>query len=291
MTMRKNTIFFCILILVAVLGNAQTIDRSRYREITLPRFEAWKQEVPREGTEPIQFKAQVLFEELSGTTLSFADPDNQTSIYFTADKTWPEMPEGQPVTIYFTASGSWSWNRVLDEIDIGSPLAQDPAIDDPADEWSEEEDLALTEYDFEEEEPEFDEFEDDSLAEAEDAGTEEEYPAAPRQRQIPPASPPSRTRQPPARTATQSFTEPAKIIGTAPKPGKVYRLQVGAYAVQRNAIHTLDRLREAGFNPAYERYGAYLRVVISGVRGADVTKYVERIGQAGFTEVWCREEH
>jgi hypothetical protein len=288
--MKKKAGLFYMLILAAVLGNAQTIDPSRYREITLPQFEAWKQKVPREGTEPILLKARVLFEEVSETTISFADPGNQTSIYFTVDKTWPEMEEGRPVTIYFTASGSWSWNRVLDEIDRGSSPAQDPPGDDPYNGGlaSEQEQYDPERYDQTgyggEEEPDFAELEGgdqgNALAERETGGEGER--ASPRRR--PPASAPRSPSGPGASAVS------VRITGAAPRPGRVYRLQVGAYAVERNAARTLNQLKEAGFSPKYERHGQYLRVVLSGVRAADVKGYAERIGRAGFAEVWCREE-
>jgi hypothetical protein len=292
---KKNAVLFCILILVAALGKAQTTNHAIYREITLPQFETWKQGVPREGTDPTLFKVRVLFEELSDTTISFTDSGRQAFIYFTVDvdKPWPEMTVGQPVTIYFTAAGSWSWNRVLDEIDTGTALAYDQTADDPAEDNWVEEDSFQTEY-AEAEEPEYSDdpsSPEDFLTEVE---VEEERPAASRRR-LPPPVPSSTARRPPApvpavSSAGSSAGGTAKITGTAPRPGKVYRLQVGAYAVQRNAISAFNRLKDAGFSPAYERYRAYFRVVLSGIRAADVEKCVERIGQAGFTEVWCREE-
>jgi hypothetical protein len=264
--MKRKALLFYILIISAVLGGAQAVDRSRYREITLPQFEEWKQGLPREGTDPALFKARVLFEELSETVISFTDPGNQTSIYFTVDKTWPEMEEGRPLTIYFTASGSWSWNRVLDEIDPGSSLAQDPPGDDPysggmAYDPGQQDQYDQAEYDVQEE-PDFAEFDDWDQDE------------------------------PPAETAGGGEAEHSlpKITGALPRPGKVYRLQVGAYAVEKNAARTLNRLKDAGFSPNYERYGQYLRVVLPGVQAADVKGYADRIGRAGFSEVWCREE-
>jgi hypothetical protein len=65
---------------------------------------------------------------------------------------------------------------------------------------------------------------------------------------------------------------------------------VGAYKLEENAVRALTRLKAAGLNPNYERSGEYLRVVLPGVRAADVNNYAEKIGLAGFGEVWCREE-
>jgi hypothetical protein len=45
-----------------------------------------------------------------------------------------------------------------------------------------------------------------------------------------------------------------------------------------------------GFDPAYELYGGYCRVVITGIRAADVESIILRIGSAGFMQVFIREE-
>jgi hypothetical protein len=265
--MKKNAALFCVLIAAAVFGNAQAVDRSRYEEITLPQFDAWKQGLTREGTEPALFKARVLFEGILGTVISFIDPGTHTPIEFTVDKTWPEMEEGQQVTIYFTASGSWSWERVLDEIDRGPALAYDQGQYD-------QDSYDQAGYG---EEPEFDESEDwdqDGVP----AGTET-GPSP-----VPEASPPA------PRPVSRGSALSIKITGPAPRPGKVYRLQVGAFKVEGNAVRAFNRLQEAGFSPNYERCGQYLRVVLSGVRAAEVKGYTERIDRAGFNEIWYREE-
>jgi rare lipoprotein A len=79
-------------------------------------------------------------------------------------------------------------------------------------------------------------------------------------------------------------------------PDKNYRLQVGSYRIARNAVDTFERLKNSGFNPAYERYTdreneEYFRVVLAGIRGTDVQLTVERLGAAGFREALIREEN
>jgi rare lipoprotein A len=76
---------------------------------------------------------------------------------------------------------------------------------------------------------------------------------------------------------------------------KVYRLQVGSYKVPRNAVDAFERLKNAGLNPAYERYtdsnnGEFFRVVLAGVRGIDVQSTTERLMAIGFREAIIREE-
>jgi hypothetical protein len=223
------------------------------------------------------FKSRVLFEELSETVISFADPGSKTSIYFTVDKAWPEMEEGQQATIYFTASGSWSWNRVLDEIDRGPALTQNSGADDPytGDPAFDQDGYDPAGYDGE--------------AEAVDGTALGDEAEQDPRRRIPPSPLPAAS-PPRGPAVSRGSALSAGITGAAIRPGKVYRLQVGAYKVEKNAAGALNRLKDAGFSPNYEPHGQYLRVVLSGVRAADIKSYAERIGRAGFTEVWCREE-
>jgi len=85
---------------------------------------------------------------------------------------------------------------------------------------------------------------------------------------------------------------PASIIIL---PDKNYRFQVGSFRVARNAVDAFDRLKNAGLNPAYERYsdsgGEFFRVVIAGVRGSDVQTASEKISAAGFKEAVIRVEN
>jgi len=77
---------------------------------------------------------------------------------------------------------------------------------------------------------------------------------------------------------------------------KSYRLQVGSYKIARNAVDAFEKLKNAGLNPAYERFsdGAnseYFRVVVAGVPGTDVQSTAEKIGTAGFREAIIKEEN
>jgi rare lipoprotein A len=77
---------------------------------------------------------------------------------------------------------------------------------------------------------------------------------------------------------------------------KLYRLQVGSYRVARNAVEAFDRLKNAGLNPAYERYTdanniEHFRVVLASIRGSDVRQITEKIGSAGFREAVIRTEN
>ncbi|MDR0689375.1 MAG: septal ring lytic transglycosylase RlpA family protein [Spirochaetaceae bacterium] len=72
--------------------------------------------------------------------------------------------------------------------------------------------------------------------------------------------------------------------------GKHYRLQVGSYKAARYALAAFDKLKNLGLTPAYERYGEYYRVVLSGVKAEEVPSLTERLGTAGFPEILIREE-
>jgi rare lipoprotein A len=76
----------------------------------------------------------------------------------------------------------------------------------------------------------------------------------------------------------------------APGSGRLYRLQLGAYKIARNAVEAFDKLKSVGLNPVYEKNGDMYRVVLSGVRAEEVPVVAERLGTAGFREALIREE-
>jgi rare lipoprotein A len=86
---------------------------------------------------------------------------------------------------------------------------------------------------------------------------------------------------------------PAEIRGGIPPAGsdKLYRLQVGAFLVPRNALDAFDRLRAAGLNPRYEQSGEFYRVVLAGLRARDIPAIAQTLGNAGFREAIIREEN
>jgi len=88
--------------------------------------------------------------------------------------------------------------------------------------------------------------------------------------------------------------EPAVITPRMPAPDGpgVYRVQVGSFARTALAQGSFDRLRSAGFNDAaFERFGSMYRVVIPGVRAAEMSEVARRLGNAGFGEAWARREN
>jgi rare lipoprotein A len=114
-----------------------------------------------------------------------------------------------------------------------------------------------------------------------------------------PSPPPPAARPAPAPAEQNAAALPAAAGRPAPAaltpaitpaPNKIYRLQVGSYRIPRNAVDAFDKLKNAGLNPAYERYGEFFRVVLAGVPAEQVLSIAEKLGAAGFREALIREE-
>jgi cell division protein FtsN len=82
-----------------------------------------------------------------------------------------------------------------------------------------------------------------------------------------------------------------KVLPRLPAQGdrKLYTIQVGAFVNKTGADQLFAELRNAGFSPAHEKFGNWNRVVISGVRGSDVSDMTRRLGSVGVKTVWLRE--
>jgi rare lipoprotein A len=108
--------------------------------------------------------------------------------------------------------------------------------------------------------------------------------------------PPSREAAPTVRTALTEAGEPEApgiyFIGRVPPVGSSgsYRLQIGAYKIPRNAVDTLERLKNAGLNPTYERGDDLYRVVLPGLKAEDIAAVSETLKSSGFTQAIIRKE-
>ncbi|MDR2210929.1 MAG: septal ring lytic transglycosylase RlpA family protein [Spirochaetaceae bacterium] len=93
-------------------------------------------------------------------------------------------------------------------------------------------------------------------------------------------------------TFTQTGTAAVQLTGrvSGMDSSKRYRIQVGAYTQPRNAVEAFEKLKNAGLNPAYERYNEYYRVVLSGIKNTEVQSVAETLGRAGFREAIIKEE-
>lgn len=54
--------------------------------------------------------------------------------------------------------------------------------------------------------------------------------------------------------------------------GVLWRVQVGSFAREENALQLVVKLREIGFEPAYEKTETHVRVVLYGIRPIDLEK-------------------
>jgi hypothetical protein len=82
-----------------------------------------------------------------------------------------------------------------------------------------------------------------------------------------------------------------KIIPALPivNSGKIYRIQVGAFAKPESAAAAMRMLEYAGFSAAEERYGSLRRILAKDIPAAEIAEAVQRLKSAGFNEVWIRE--
>jgi cell division protein FtsN len=65
-------------------------------------------------------------------------------------------------------------------------------------------------------------------------------------------------------------------------------LQVGAFRDPRNAARVFDTLRANGFTPEYKTSEGFYRVVVSGVKTAEISIYTEKLRSIGFYDIFVR---
>lgn len=83
----------------------------------------------------------------------------------------------------------------------------------------------------------------------------------------------------------------AKTSVTAPvKTGILWRIQLGAFSREENANRLVIELRDAGFDPAFEKTDKMIRVVLHGITEAELPALKEKLGKAGFTDYLLRQE-
>ncbi|MDR2305334.1 MAG: SPOR domain-containing protein [Treponema sp.] len=72
--------------------------------------------------------------------------------------------------------------------------------------------------------------------------------------------------------------------------GRLYRIQVGSFSSVAAAVRARDRVINAGFNAYYERHEEMYRIVLIHIPSADIPRIAEKLGNAGFRELWIRVE-
>jgi hypothetical protein len=269
--MKKLIVFFSLVCVAVGLLSAQSFSVSQYEEITLDDFNIWRQNNSGEGVR--RFQIPVFFSSKEDVSLSFIDANLETELSFESEALWPLLRSGQMVTVYCTVQGPWIWDRQLDAIDYGnSRLVQAGNIG------------SLTQS---------------TVPPVGGTAAVTSQPSA-GQAPVPAINPTTdeiaSSREKLAETAPSSVpaARPAQVIvritGKSPQSGRYYRLQVGSFAVRSNATRAFNKLKEFGLSPAFEEFENKVRVVLPRVPGNQVITTAEKIGSAGFSEVWCRDE-
>ncbi len=77
---------------------------------------------------------------------------------------------------------------------------------------------------------------------------------------------------------------------TESSSGVLWRIQLGAFVREENALRLVVALRKIGLEPAYERANSTIRVVLPGIRPTDL-EYVKKVlKNGGFTDYIIRQE-
>ena len=81
-----------------------------------------------------------------------------------------------------------------------------------------------------------------------------------------------------------------KIIGGIPvaERNELYQIQVGAFRIARNAERAFEKLMYASLYPTYEKYQNLTRVLVNDINVRDLPLYIEKLQNAGFTEIFIR---
>jgi hypothetical protein len=271
--MKKLVMFIGLACIAVGLLFAQAFNPVQYEEITLSAFNRWQNE--NTGGDVRKFKISLLYNSKEDITLRFIGSSLEGNLNFETESLWPAMQSGQKTTVYFTAQGPWVWDRQLDAIDYGNnrlvqadsigSLAQGtvPPVGGGSSTGSSRTPATnptVEEIASSQEKPA-----------VESSGGAYNYGYAPT-------------------TTVQPERVIVQISGKAPQRGRYYRLQIGSFSVRGNATRASNKLRELGLSPAFEEYQNKVRVVLARIPGEDVVAVAQKIGSAGFSEIWCREE-
>jgi cell division septation protein DedD len=298
----KKTIFLALFLTAGFTVFAQSIDKNSYAEITYDDFMAWNETNADSGV-PERFKMYLSYDGPSSPGYNFKDGDEDIIL---ASDTELDYETGQELVVFFTAVGPLAWDRSIDAIEVydGSRIASSPSAP-PASSQSGGARPALVPSSERPPSsgsaqvllpPEADrviiEINRESNGNLRLSIESDGAPLPPNA--YPPN--PSASSRPNAFGASQSgagSSTPAvvKVIPRLPVQGdrKLYKIQVGAFANKSRADQLFIVLQNAGFSPAHEKFGDWNRVIISGIRGSDVSDVTRRLGSVGVKTVWLRE--
>ena len=72
--------------------------------------------------------------------------------------------------------------------------------------------------------------------------------------------------------------------------GPLWRIQLGSFAREENALRLVSKLRKIGFEPAYEKTETHVRVVLYGIRPYDLEKVKNVLEQNSYRDYILRQE-
>lgn len=78
--------------------------------------------------------------------------------------------------------------------------------------------------------------------------------------------------------------------GTHGSTGVLWRIQLGAFTREENALRLVVQLRKAGLDPAYERAEKTVRVVLPGIRDSEIDTIKKTLAAHSFTDYVIRQE-
>ena len=93
----------------------------------------------------------------------------------------------------------------------------------------------------------------------------------------------------PQTVAKRSASTPEQVYSQGTS-GVLWRIQLGAFTREENALRLVVQLRKAGFEPAYERTEQAVRVVLPGIPTAELEKVKEVLAEHSFTDYVIRQE-
>lgn len=112
-----------------------------------------------------------------------------------------------------------------------------------------------------------------------------------------PAGLPENEEVPAVAAAPRPEPRPEPVLRDAPRPdprpepgAPVWRIQLGSFAREENALRMVRSLRAAGLDPAYERHEGAVRVVLAGIEDRRLEDVKHTLQEAGFRDYILRRE-
>ncbi len=86
-------------------------------------------------------------------------------------------------------------------------------------------------------------------------------------------------------------TAPAPVFRDSGYSGPLWRIQLGSFTREENAIRMVRSLRAAGLEPAYEKSDGKIRVVLASVTDYSLENVKKTLNEAGFRDYLLRREN